>query len=90
MRKIIEAPRASRDLDAIFLDGAERFGIAQAERFQRQIYATLHQLAEFPEMGRASSTTYPNALAFPCKIIYRYDDETLKVLRVYHGKQRKD
>lgn len=94
MRRIIEAPEATNDRDAIWLDGLERFGPEQADRLQIQIDQTLEHLAVFPETGVPSSRNHPQALGFsrpyPCKIIYRYDADTLTVLRVYHGKQQKD
>lgn len=94
MRRIIEASEATNDRDAIWLDGLERFGPAQADRLQIQIDHTLQHLTMSPETGLPSSENYPHALGFsrpyPCKIIYRYDEDTLTVLRVYHGKQQKD
>ena len=91
MRRIEITADAKSDLDAIYLDGLTRFGLHQADHFQDQIAASFRLLAEQSEIGVDLGRIRSGYRGFyrpnPCKIIYRYDEDTLFILRVYHGRQ---
>ncbi len=51
MKKYKLAPQAEKDLLTIFLEGIEKWGYTQAEKYADEFHECFNLLAEFPEMG---------------------------------------
>ena len=94
MLRIERTPEAGEKLIEIWFDGLQRFGERQAERFQQQIDEAVFRLAEFPEPGTAIDHIKPGYRVyhrpFPIHIIYRYDQRTLTIVKIFHGQQNWD
>ncbi|MCI4645994.1 MAG: type II toxin-antitoxin system RelE/ParE family toxin [Hyphomonadaceae bacterium] len=94
MRSLEIGALAQADLEDIFLDGLQRFGLKQAELFQAQIYSTFQLICETPGLGRAVDESLPGARSlvrpYPCRIFYRVIADRLVILRVIHGRQDLD
>lgn len=90
-RKIVKAPKALNDIEQLYLNGADRFGDAQAERLHREIYARFDLLSDNPLIGRDRGDIAPGLrlyfLPAPVVIAYRSTDEALFILRVFHGRE---
>lgn len=83
MRRIELSPQAGDDLD--------RFGYAQADKFRSALFETFLRLSDNPFLGESLSDLISGARIFrrppPCRIVYRADDTTLTILRIFHGQQ---
>lgn len=82
------------DLEGIFLDGLQCFGLKQAELFQDQIYRTFEMICETPGLGRPVDESLPGARSlvqpYPCRVFYRVLADRIVILRVIHGRQDLD
>jgi len=80
---------AEQDLIELFLDGAERFGVLQAEVYHDLLTHTFEFLAENPKAARLREEIDPPVRIHPVQshlVIYRVDgDGELFVIRVRHG-----
>lgn len=82
---------AEEDLIQIYLSGAESFGLDQARRYHRQLFATFAFLADNPRAAQLREEIDPPVRAYPAGVhivIYtvRKDDDVL-VLRVRHARE---
>jgi toxin ParE1/3/4 len=88
------APRARRHLDAISEHLNERNPQA-AQNVGRRIQETIELLTAFPRMGHQGSLIGTREIVVPGSpyiIVYSIepdDEETLTILGVYHGAQRR-
>ena len=83
---------AEEDLIGIWLTGADRYGPAQADRYQDGLEATFELLGQFPELARERAELTPPLRVHPFgshMILYLVrSDGSVFVVRVRH--QRED
>jgi plasmid stabilization system protein ParE len=68
----------------------ETFGTRQTERYERRIFAAIHQLAKFPYVGTKSKRS--SLRIFPVMehaVMYEIDFEHIEVLRIAPAKTLK-
>jgi toxin ParE1/3/4 len=56
----------------------------------RKVYATIQSLAEWPYLGRAGREEGSRELLFPPLpyiAVYRVNEQSIEVVRIYHGAQ---
>lgn len=83
--------QAEEDIIELFADGIERFGNAQAERYQAAIEQQLELLAQNPRLGRQRPELVPAVRILPVLshiIIYMIADyDEVFVVRVRHKRE---
>ena len=83
-------PAAEADLANIWRNGAERWGVAQADRYADSLFALFDLLAEFPEMARARTEFSPPVRIHPSGahlLIYRLEGQGVEIIRILHAHQ---
>jgi len=81
---------AAEDLAGIFLDGLDRFGLAQAGKYHDGLEAAFAFLGEYPRAARLRHEIDPPVRAHPYKahlIIYDVEEDGIVILRVRHGRE---
>ena len=82
---------ASDDLVRIFMDGVDRFGLAQADKYHDGLEGTFTFLAEYPRAARLRHEIDPPVRAHRYKahlIVYEIEaDDRVLILRVRHGRE---
>jgi toxin ParE1/3/4 len=90
-RRLVKSPQADADLAAIWRESAEQHGRAHADQFIERIYGRFDLLAGNPGLGVRrpwiSAGLHLHFQPPPLVIAYRFTDEELRVLRVFHGKR---
>jgi len=90
MRRLEIQPQAREDLLEIWHHIAKD-NVSAANRVGDEIDATIQKLCESPGIGHirrdVKSTQYRFKNVFSYVIVYRYDDDTLTVIRVVHGRR---
>jgi len=84
-------PKASADLDGIFLYTAQRWSSEQADRYFLDIDSAMQLLARSPELGLRVDGIRPGFYRYRVRshlIFYRRVDYGIEVMRVLH--QRMD
>ena len=84
-------PKASADLDGIFLYTAQRWSSEQADRYFLDIDSAMQLLARSPELGLRVDGIRPGFYRYRVRshlIFYRRVDDGIEVMRVLH--QRMD
>ena len=80
---------AEEDIIRIFLEGAELFGISQAEKYHAGLHQTFGIIADHPEIARQRNELSPPMRVHPFQshiIIYQIRDDTdVIIVRVRHG-----
>ena len=79
---------ALEDLTQMFVWGAERLGIEQAEAYHAGLSRAFEHLAEFPESVAERIEITPPVRIYPTGrhlIIYREDAQGILILRVRHA-----
>lgn len=80
---------AEQDLIDVFLSGAERFGLLQAEFYHDLLTGTFEFLATNPRAARLREEINPPVRVHPVQahlVVYRVDDDGgVFVIRVRHG-----
>lgn len=82
--------KADQDVVAIYLEGAERFGRAQADRYVADLHDTLAFLADNPRAARERSELRRPVRVHAYKahvIVYRLDGQDILILRLRHGRE---
>lgn len=82
--------RAGSDLIGIYVEGAERFGVAQAESYFARIERTLSLLADQPMIARERAELSPPVRIHPCGahvIVYRITGKDILIVRIRHGRE---
>lgn len=81
--------QAEQDLIDVFLVGAERFGLLQAEAYHGLLASTFAFLADNPKVARLRVEIDPPVRIHPVQahlVVYRVDDDgEVFVIRVRHG-----
>jgi len=78
---------ASRDLDAAFDFGAERWGVEKATEYLRAFDDAFALLAQFPHLGTTRDEISPGACSMGCgshTIWFRLTDSIVTITRVLH------
>ena len=82
---------ASDDILNIFIEGRERFGRAQADKYHDGMEAVFEFLSEYPRAARLRQEIDPSVRAHPYKahlIVYDIEqDNGIIILRVRHGRE---
>lgn len=81
--------QAQQDLLAIYVQGAERFGPDQADRYAERFIDAFERLVDFPEMARPRRE-YGGRRILRVGIhivVYRIEADTIFVIRVRHGRE---
>ncbi|WP_397416984.1 type II toxin-antitoxin system RelE/ParE family toxin [Phenylobacterium sp.] len=82
--------QADEDLDAVFLQGAERFGLAQADAYVEALLRTLDLIADFPRAASERQEFDPPVRIYPYRshvIVFRIESEEVVVVRIRHGRE---
>lgn len=89
MKRYVLSRKAEDDVIAIFVHGAEQFGLRQAEHYHDLLGKTLQFLAENPEAARERTEITPPVRIHPFEshmVLYTVDERgDVFVLRVRHG-----
>ncbi len=83
-------PAAEADLADIWLQGAAKWGMSQAERYADGLFALFDLLAAYPEMAREREEFTPPVRIHPSGshlVIYRRDGQGVEIIRVLHAHQ---
>ena len=79
------------DIAGLFLDGLERFGLAQADVYHEGLAATFAFLADFPRAARLREEIVPPLRIHRYRshmIVYEIGaDDAVIILRVRHGRE---
>ena len=79
---------ASEDLIAIYIQGHDRFGPLQTDRYQHELTAQYERMGAFPRLARLRLDYEPPVRVFAYKahvIIYDEEPEGIVIQRVRHG-----
>ena len=85
----IEISTAARDdLLAHFVDGVLRFGVRQAEAFQKDLDAKFRLIAAHPEIGPLweQNSPFRKLSHFPYVILYTIHEDAVRIERVIDGR----
>lgn len=80
---------AERDLIDIYLHGAERYGIAQAERYAAALSAKIETAARNPSFGADYAFVLPGLRRYEAgshALYYRPTETGILVLRILHNR----
>lgn len=83
-------PAAEADLSAIWLHGADSWGVEQAGRYSDSLFAVFDLLADFPELARERGEFTPPVRIHPSGshlVIYRSEGQGIEIIRVLHAHQ---
>jgi toxin ParE1/3/4 len=90
MAQVIVTDRAKGDIRRILSDLNERAGFNVATRYAAAFKAAYRRLAVAPTSGPPRSALGPRtriAIVLPYIVIYEYENDSITVLRVLHGKR---
>lgn len=82
--------RAERDLEWLYWQGAEQFGLSQAERYVAELSAVLLLIAENPQAARLRHDIEPPLRSRPFRahvVYYREEGQEVVVIRILHARQ---
>ncbi|MCT4555731.1 MAG: type II toxin-antitoxin system RelE/ParE family toxin [Pelagimonas sp.] len=82
--------KAEADLIDIYVTSVQKFGVAQAERYQDKIEHTLMLIGTTPELARLRREITPPVRIHPIGshlIVYTTDDGGTRILRVRHQRE---
>jgi toxin ParE1/3/4 len=83
-------PAAEADLSGIWLEGASRWSVEQAEHYSDGLFALFDLLVEFPEIARERAEFSPPVRIHPSGahlVIYRREGQGIEIVRILHGHQ---
>ncbi|HEY0120722.1 MAG TPA: type II toxin-antitoxin system RelE/ParE family toxin [Rhizobium sp.] len=75
MTKYELSTRASREFKELYLDGIEKFGLLQADRYLDELIRCFELLADNPFMGRKAESIAPTARRHEHKTILFFMNE---------------
>lgn len=93
MRNLLIRPLAEADLIGIWRYTAGQWGEAQTDAYLDEIDAILQRIGDNPLVGSDCSHVRPGyrkAAAGSHRIFYRYDAETVEIVRVLHARMDVD
>jgi toxin ParE1/3/4 len=89
MARLTVSEEADRDLDALYRQGVEMFGFAQADRYIEGLLNALDLIANFPGAARLRTELQPpiRAYAYKSHLVLHDLDATggLHIVRIRHG-----
>lgn len=89
MVRLTVSEEADRDLDALYRQGVEMFGVAQADRYVDGLLSALDLIADFPGAARLRTELKPPIRAYPYKshlVLYDIDPTgEVLIVRIRHG-----
>ena len=81
--------KAEEDIIAIFVAGAERFGLIQAQRYHQQLTTTFEFLSDNPQAAPVCEELIPPVRLHPVGshlVIYQLEaDNSIFIIRVRHA-----
>ncbi|PWV99970.1 toxin ParE1/3/4 [Hoeflea marina] len=80
--------RAERDLKDIHRYTVDTFGLAQAEKYLRELDAVFQILGHYPNMGRIYEGRTHQFVHGKHIILYRVGSDEIVIGRIFHGAQR--
>jgi toxin ParE1/3/4 len=83
-------PAGQADLAEIWRNGANNWGIEQADRYADGLFALFDLLAEFPEIARERAEFSPPVRIHPSgahMVIYRLEGQGVEIIRILHAHQ---
>ncbi|GAB4253277.1 MAG: type II toxin-antitoxin system RelE/ParE family toxin [Thermoleophilia bacterium] len=93
-RRVTFAESAVQDLEGIRDWYASRLAADVGDRLVRDVIRRVEQLAEFPESGRIvpefEVSWLRELIRPPFRIVYRVDDEQVRVVRVWRSERLPD
>jgi toxin ParE1/3/4 len=88
--RLVLTPKAVRDLDSIWDYSADRWGVAQADRYVEALHEACAALAQSPAAGRDASDIRAGYRKCRCgrHVVFAHDrgDGVLVVVRILHGR----
>jgi toxin ParE1/3/4 len=81
---------ADADLDTIFWQGLEQFGVARTERYLEELEHAFAHFSGFPEAARLRTELTPPVRAYPLEahvIIYEIEDDGIFIIRIRSGQE---
>lgn len=81
---------AEADIVTLYVEGAEFFGLHQADAYHEALGETFERLAEMPRMARERMEMSPPVRVHPFGrhlIIYREIDADILIIRVRHARE---
>jgi len=89
LARLTVSEEADRDLDTLYRQGVDMFGLAQADRYIEGLLNTLDLIANFPGTARLRTELEPPIRAYPYKshlVLYDIDAKgDVIVVRIRHG-----
>ena len=89
MARLTVSEEADRDLDALYRQGVEMFGVGQADRYVEGLLNALDLIADFPGAARFRTELQPPIRVYPYKshlVLYDVDARgDVLVVRIRHG-----
>ncbi|MDR6984241.1 toxin ParE1/3/4 [Rheinheimera pacifica] len=81
--------KAEEDIIAIFIAGAEQFGLTQAQRYHQQLTTTFEFLSDNPQAAPVREKLTPSVRLHPVGshlVIYQLEaDNSIFIIRVRHA-----
>lgn len=90
MRDIVYRPRAAEEIDAIADYTLAQYGMDQARAYLSDMRGQIEFAAEFPGIGgptRGLPSDYRKLTTGQHRVIYRYSETEIIVVRVLHERQ---
>ena len=88
MRRYRLSAEADEDMVTVYIQGHDRFGPFQADRYHDELEALFGRLADFPELGRLRQEYHPPVRIASHKahvIVYEETPDGVLIIRVRHG-----
>jgi toxin ParE1/3/4 len=88
-RRLVITERARSELRAIRRYTVRQWGPEQFAVYRARLTAAMERLTEYPTLGRAAPHIAADVAFFPVEqhvISFRFDDRTLTVLAIVHGR----
>ncbi len=79
---------AHRDLIQIYVQGVERFGFAQVEKYVAELHSAFDRLSLYPNSGRWRYEVEPPTRMIPFRshlVFYEVAKDEILILRIRHG-----
>jgi toxin ParE1/3/4 len=85
--RFVLSPRARADIEEIWDYTAERWGVAQAETYIRQIQTAIETVAASPRLARSCDDVRPGYWRYPASshiIFFRLIRDGIDIARILH------
>ncbi len=75
-------PEARTDIDEIYQYTMTNWDMDQAEKYQLLLDEAFQRIKQFPELGKDAGSGVRELVLRHHIVLYRYDDDTVSILRV--------